>query len=193
MCLKVSTYLYPGSDSVLNLFSFRNPVGAMQAFYSRQCQEKNGHSLSSPLLYIYPTSHHLAVAFLLPSHFQPRSVCALSLLVLLTEKWRAAWDRFRRTDSTDLMRISADIPNISTAFKNCVEARIEDKAADMGYFDEFKDSAGSCFSSNMYRDIYDNDRRRGCEGRFSLLKHWIILLGIMTKNLICYLVICLPM
>jgi hypothetical protein len=39
------------------------------------------------------------------------------------------------------MRISADIPNISAAHKNCVEARMADKAADMGYFDEFNDSA----------------------------------------------------
>jgi len=89
-----------------------------------------------------PISRHLAVPFLQPSHFRAWSVCGLSSLVVLREECRTeCLDRLRHNDSTDLMRISADIPNISTAHKNCVEAWMADKAADMGYFDEFKDSA----------------------------------------------------
>jgi hypothetical protein len=73
------------------------------------------------------------------------------------------------------MRISADIPNISAAHKNCVEARMADKAADMGHFDEFKDSAGNKASSAV-------EAMYGCERRFSLLKHSVILFAIKTKN-----------
>jgi hypothetical protein len=93
------------------------------------------------------------------------------------------------------MRISADIPNISAAHKNCVEARVANKAADVGYFDEFKDSAGNKASSaaTCVKAAKDEKAMYGCEGRFSLLKHSIILLGIKTKNLMCYLLVCLPM
>jgi hypothetical protein len=52
------------------------------------------------------------------------------------------------------MRISADIPNIYAAHKSCVEARMADKASDMGHFDVVKDSAGSKgFSAATYNKI----------------------------------------
>jgi hypothetical protein len=52
--------------------------------------------------------------------------------------------------------------NVSVARKDCVEAWMAGKAADMGYFDEYKDSAGNKASSaatciNHFKPYWSRD------------------------------------
>jgi len=141
---KFPAVLYPTSSSALYLCSFRNGIGTVQAFYSGQGQYTNGHWLSS----ISTQSPAIwQLRYYNPPIFRPgRS--AVSVCEWCSRRTVSQWlDRLRHNDSTDLMRISVDIRNISAAHKNCVQARMADKAADRGYFSEFKDSACNKASS----------------------------------------------